>query len=356
MNNPPLDGQHSQNFLMMLRSMKMQPFSPAGVMMPGVLPAPNQPMTPEGAMAEAGLFAAQAYGATLGLCYYRSLGDTLRKKWDDKIQESIDDCRKGMTADFATAQSAWRKVIESRGQNPAARAEQAAVSTSVQNKRKKLDFMIALQSKKQSTFSGSSGAAINDPKKVGQNPWCQSDSEFRQAVAQEVGATNPQAVPSFNYGMDGKKREATARETTAKVLTTILTSKITTYLDKFLEYGEEKLPGLLAHGIGLTFTEVTHKIPIVDLIIDWIKDKVAEKCSRRAGRELSNRPGAAPEVGGLEMGGSTRTRMPPRCLARATSPGRSYAKPFEDGRGERARSAEWAAARRPDWMAVLGPA
>lgn len=126
-------------------------------------------------------------------------------------------------------------------------------------------------------FPGTTSEAVNDPKTVGQNPWCQSDSEFRQAVAQEVGATNPQANPSFNYGMDRKKREETAHETAAKALNTILTSKITSYLDKFLEMGEEKLPGLLAHGIGTAAAEITNKIPIVDLIIDWIKDKIAER-------------------------------------------------------------------------------
>lgn len=276
-----LDGRHQQNFRMMLRSLALTPASPAGLISPGVLAVPSRPLTPDGALQEAQLFAAEAYGATLGLIYYRSLGDTLRAAWDRSIDRKIDATGSLMESQIGSARDAWVSYMKSGVQNPNAQAAQRAGSMSAQISRQKLDFLTALKWKKMATFPGSSADVVNDPKIIGQNPWSQSDTEFQQAVSQEVGATNPSEQPSFNYGLDGRARGKSVSESASAVLNTMMTAKMTGYLDSFLELGEDKIASMLMLGIESLSVRVVKKVPIADLIVDWIKDLITEKAIER---------------------------------------------------------------------------
>ena len=272
-----LDGRHLQNFRMMLRSLALTPASPAGLIQPGILSVPTRPMTPDGALQEAQTFAAEAYGATLGLVYYRSLGDTLRAEWDRSIDRKIAATASTMDSQIDSARNAWVATMQSGGQDPHGRARQAAASAAAQINREKLDYLVALKWKKAATFPGSLADVVNDPRILGRNPWCQSDSEFQQAVSQEVGSTNPSEQPSFNYGLDGRARGKSAAENAGAIMTTILTAKMTGYLDTFLEMGEDRIAGLLLHGVESLSIRVVRKVPIADLIVDWIKDMITEK-------------------------------------------------------------------------------
>ena len=240
---------------------------------------PSRPMTPEGSLQDALTFPGQAYGATLGLVYYRALGDPLRAQWDAAIDRRIDETRTAMSDQMDVARRSYITFMQSGDAKSPALQQRASASAAAQLLRQKLDFLMSLKTKKTATFPNA--ATVNDVLVMGQNPWCLSDSEFYQAVSQEVGATNPQAHPSFNYGLDGEARETSPAEMAAKLFQTALNAKMTSFLDDLMEIGEKKIAGLLASGMQHMVFYVVRKVPIADMLVDVVSDMVQDRAQGR---------------------------------------------------------------------------
>ncbi len=78
--------------------------------------------------------------------------------------------------------------------------------------------------------------------------------------------------PAINRGFDAEQREKTLKDQISAAFNTILTAKVTEYLDKFLDMGVELLKGSMREGVSL----VIRHIPVLDVITDILKDLFAE--------------------------------------------------------------------------------
>jgi hypothetical protein len=220
--------------------------------------------------AEISNFEIEAYGAVLGLIYYRVIGDMARAAWDRRMQGAIDRARQQITSILAQGRDQWNGA-RTNGPNAAFRQSYDRLGAQKMAVQQHLDFMIALQSTKQQVFSSSRFAEFNDDKIVAQNPWCQCDAEFKFAAWQMLSG-EASAPPVFNRGFDTEQREKTLRQQIAAAFNTILTAKVTEYLDTFLDMGVELLKGSMREGVEL----VIRHIPIVDVIVDIVNDLFAE--------------------------------------------------------------------------------
>ncbi len=220
--------------------------------------------------AEIANFEVEAYGAVLGVIYYRVIGDPARAAWDRRMQDAIDRARQQITSILAQGRDNWTAASTS-GPTPAFRQSFEKLGAQKQAVQQHLDFLIALQGTKQQVFSSSRFVEFNDDKVVAKTPWCQCDAEFKFTAWQMLSgqASGP---PAINRGFDAEQREKTLKEQISAAFNTILTAKVTEYLDKFLDMGVELLKGSMREGVSL----VIHHIPVVDVIVDIIKDLFAE--------------------------------------------------------------------------------
>ena len=220
--------------------------------------------------AEIANFEVEAYGAVLGVIYYRVIGDTARAAWDRRIQGTIDRARQQINSIMDQGRNNWT-AARSNGPTPAFTQSYERLGAQKQAVQQHLDFLVALQTVKQQTFSSSRFKEFNDDKVVAKTPWCQCDAEFKFTAWQMLSgqASSP---PVLNRGFDNEQREKTLREQIASAFNTILTAKVTEFLDKFLDMGVELLKGSTREGIEL----VIRHIPVVDIIVDIVKDLYAE--------------------------------------------------------------------------------
>ena len=221
--------------------------------------------------AEIAGFEAEAYGAVLGVIYYRALGDTARARWDQRMQQTIDKNRAQMEAIEDKGRASWMQARSGGQPLPAFRDSYKRLGEQMQDVEHHLDFMVALQQVKQSVFKGSRFADLQDDSVVVRTPWCQSDQEFRLTAYQMLSG-QAKAPPVINRGYDEEEKKKALRDELVDAFNTILDSKISDFIDKFLELGVSFTKGALKIGLE----EITNKIPIGDLIFDKIKDALAE--------------------------------------------------------------------------------
>jgi hypothetical protein len=220
--------------------------------------------------AEIANFEVEAYGAVLGVIYYRVIGDAARAAWDRRMQAAIDRARNQITAIMNQGQGNWN-AAHTNGPSAAFSQSYQRLGAQKQAVQQHLDFLVALQGVKQQVFSSSRFAAFNDDKIVAKTPWCQCDAEFRFTAWQMLSG-EASAAPVLNRGFDTEQREKTLREQIAAAFNTILTAKVTDYIDEFLDMGVDLLKGSMREGVEL----VIRNIPIVDVIVDIVKDLLAE--------------------------------------------------------------------------------
>ena len=290
----PLDVSHQQNLRWILQVLGLSRLMPGSVPALGI--APSIPIRPQpiplktvaygskphldSLMAsssesivevEVANFAPIAYGAALGLIYYRALGDMARAAWDSKIQRVIDETREQMKDVLNAGRRNWQAAAQNGGSNPAFQKSLQDLGTQREALSRKLDFFISLQSAKEAVFSGPRFKDFNDDSVVGRTPWCQCDAEFRFSAWQMLSG-EAKGPPVFNRGWDNERPEKTLKQEVSDAFNTILKAKATHYLDLFLELGEPVLKGALREGFEL----IIRHIPVADLVIDWIQDKLAE--------------------------------------------------------------------------------
>ena len=289
-----LDPHHRQNLRWMLQVLGLSQIMPASLPSLGVAPGsqlsvqpsplatvpygdkskPDQFMASRNEAtveAEIADYEVLAYGATLGLIYYRAIGDVARSAWDRQMQKTIDDARNQMQSVLDAGRTNWEKVRQSGGPTPAFRQAYQDLVVKKQALSRKLDFFVTLQGCKQSVFSGTRFVEFNDDSVVARTPWCQCDTEFRFA-AWQILSGEAGGPPVFNRGWDKEQREKTLRQEIYDAYSTILKAKLTGYLDKFLELGEPLLRGALRDGFEL----IIRHIPVADLFVDLVEDKLAE--------------------------------------------------------------------------------
>lgn len=213
-----------------------------------------------------------AYGAVLGLIYYRAIGDTARATWDLKIAQSIDGLRDQMSSILSHGQANWQQARQAGGASPAFLKSYQSLGRAKEVVSQRLDFMVSLQQKKQSVFPSSRFIEFNDDSVVARTPWSQCDAEFHYAAWQMMSgeATTP---PVFNRGYDKEAREKTLREEVSNAFNTLLQAKLTDYLDKFLEMGAPLLKGAMRDG----FEIIIRHIPVADYFVDYVADFIAER-------------------------------------------------------------------------------
>ena len=247
----------------MLRCMELRAYDPV----------PVRPGAAKDEVDEAADFEALAYGATLGLVYFRALTPPLRDRWEQKMVQRVTQLNRDLMVatsanreNFATANGGFAPPSSTQYQN------WRASTLKDQAIRKQVEFLSALLYCKGRVFPQNSDGAVNEDVKVGQYPWCQSDSEFEQVVAGEltVSRPNPQPVVPRGFGTEVVEDKAAG-----KILNTVLTSKSSQFIDKLLEIGEEHIAERLSKGVSTAGLYVVRKVPLADLIIDGIKDKIA---------------------------------------------------------------------------------
>ncbi len=99
-----------------------------------------------------------------------------------------------------------------------------------------------------------------------------SDSEFETVVAGELQVSVPNPKPILPREFGTERREDNEA---GKALGTVLTAKSAKFIDKLLEVGVERIADVLSRGVTKVGLYAVRKIPFADLIVDWIKDKVA---------------------------------------------------------------------------------
>ena len=288
-----LTQQHRENLRWCLQVLKIQRQRPSSMGGPGVAqatmpagkqgPLANVPVEKGGkpqAMqegqdtadveAEIANFDVEAYGAVLGVIYYRVIGDPARAAWDRRMQGAIDRARQQMDSIMTQGRNNWMAAGTS-GPTPAFRQSFDRLGAQKQAVQQHLDFLTALQAAKEQVFSSSRFVDFNDDKTVAKTPWCQCDAEFKFTAWQMLSgqASGP---PAINRGFDAEQREKTLKEQISAAFNTILTAKVTEYLDKFLDMGVELLKGSMREGVSL----VIRHIPVLDVIVDIVKDLFAE--------------------------------------------------------------------------------
>jgi hypothetical protein len=271
-----LDVKHRDNFNWMLRSMNLH----AG---DNIVAGPQSTLNMThgapigrdtgGLEDEAKPFEPIAYGATLGLVYYRAIGPAARFQWDAAMQREIKDGLNG----HRTAMEARRQlsmdmaVTPGISSNPDWIRRRDANALTIQNFARYSDFMLTLQQKKNAVFPGANEELLNKPEVIGRNPWCLGTKpEFTDAYKQVFGSPGT-ATPSFYTGAPAEKE--TLAQNAAKMFGKAVEAKVTEYLSLFLEKGSEVLlKGALREGMNYVC-----KFPVVDLLVDWLKDRMAER-------------------------------------------------------------------------------
>ena len=271
-----LDAKHRDNFNWLLRTLHLS----AG---DNVVAGPQSTlnMTPGSAIgrdtagleSEAKPFEPIAYGATLGLVYYRAIGPQARLQWDVAMQREI---AEGMNG-HRTAMQARQQLSMDMAITPGVSnnldwlRKRDANAATVQNFARYSDFMLTLKQKKEAVFPSANEEALNKPDVIGRNPWCLGTKpEFTDAYKQVFGSPGT-ATPSFYTGAPAEKE--TLAQNAEKMFGKVVEAKVTEYLSLFLEKGSEMLlKGAMREGMNYVC-----KFPVVDLLVDWLKDRMAAK-------------------------------------------------------------------------------
>ena len=267
-----LDANHARNFHLMLRNLRI---GAGGNVLAGAQSTFNEaPRSTQvtrdlaGLETEAKAFQPMAYGATLGLVYYRMIGDQHRLMWDEAIAKQI---RSSMITHM-NALNARRDISYSLNANPSLSRDPAWAKTrdtnaqTIQNYARYAAFLATLQAKKMSVFPGMSDEILNNPLVIGANPWCLGTRPEFSSAYRDVWGTPAHADPSFMRATAAEKEAM--NQLAGKMAEVAIEAKAVEYLYKFLEKGSDMaLRGSLRAGMSLVC-----KIPILDMLVDYIKD------------------------------------------------------------------------------------